>query len=226
MHPSECEDLVAVEVQLVEEASEDAHDLVSAVGLVARGHRRVGREDEFRARLLDRVDAVGGRRVRPGRERRGHGERRERGVPLVQVVEGRLDPHRVEGAHRADPEQRVLRQPDRRVALVEARGDPPLKWRVLAELCVEQEQRDSADLDAPDVRGELAVPDRYPDREGRAVRRGHAHRRHHVRVRLDPVLLLPAGAVHALVEVAPSVEEPDAHERQRLVGRLLEQVAG
>ena len=47
-----------------------------------------------------------------------------------------------------------------------------------------------------------------------------------VRVGLDPVLVLPSGRVDALVEVALPVHEPDPDHGQRLVGGLLQDVAG
>ena len=47
-----------------------------------------------------------------------------------------------------------------------------------------------------------------------------------LRVDRQPVLLLAAGEVEPLPEVAAAVEQADADHRQRLVARLLEDVAG
>jgi hypothetical protein len=46
-----------------------------------------------------------------------------------------------------------------------------------------------------------------------------------VRVVCEPVLLLPAGQVEPLAEVAAPVDEADADQQQRLVARLLDDVA-
>ena len=51
-------------------------------------------------------------------------------------------------------------------------------------------------------------------------------RRDAVGIGVDPVLVLPAGAVDALAEVAVAVHQPDRDERERAVGGLLEDVAG
>ena len=61
---------------------------------------------------------------------------------------------------------------------------------------------------------------------GLAVVAGDERGGHAVRVGVDPVLVLPAGGVDALAEVAVAVHEPDGDQRQRPVGGLLEDVAG
>ena len=84
-------------------------------------------------------------------------ERRERRMALVEVEDARLDPERAERPYRADPEQPVLPEARERVALVEARGDPPVDRVVLVELGVEEVERDAADLDPPDVERDVAA---------------------------------------------------------------------
>src|SRR6516165_633152 len=53
VRPPEGEHVVRVEVELPEEPAEHAEDLLAPVELVAGGDRRVGREDELVAGLLD-----------------------------------------------------------------------------------------------------------------------------------------------------------------------------
>ena len=148
-------------------------------------------------------------------------------MPFVQVVDGRLDSERLQRPDPADPEQRVLREPDRAVPLVEPRGRPAARRVVLGQLGVEQVERHAADVDAPDLerrsrrrrRGRTSL-------QRPAVGAGDPRHRQALRIVLDPVLLLPAVQVEPLPEVAAPVEEADRDQRQRLVARLLEDVAG
>ena len=78
-------------------------------------------------------------------------------MALVEVHDAGLDPERLERAHAADAEQHVLRQAHVLVGDVQARGDPARGLRVLRALGVEQEERDAADVHAPDLRGDLEV---------------------------------------------------------------------
>ena len=97
---------------------------------------------------------------------------------------------------------------------------------VLGPVGVEQEERHAADVDAPDLRDDLAAPTgtvtvigspSSPVTSAAGRRSGSV---------VDPVLVLPAGGVDALAEVALAVQQADGDERQRAVGGLLEDVAG
>ena len=63
-------------------------------------------------------------------------------------------------------------------------------------------------------------------RQRLAVGPGHLDARQAVRVGVEPVLMLEAGDVDALVEVAGAVHQAHADHRQRQVGGLLQDVAG
>ena len=128
--------------------------------------------------------------------------------------------------HAAGAEQHVLRQPGRRVGLVEPRGDPPLHRVVAGDVGVEQVQRHAADVDPPDVGADGVAVDRDLDADRAAVGLGHPGRRQPLRVAVDPVLVLPAAGVDPLAEVALAVHQPDGDHRHRAVGGLLEDVAG
>ena len=146
--------------------------------------------------------------------------------PSLRCSRPGLDAQRRERADAADAEQDVLREPRVRLADVEARGDPAGGEVVLRPLGVEQVERHAADVDAPDLRGHLHVAHGHRDRERLAVVAGHERGGEPLRVGVDPVLVLPAAGVDALAEVALAVHQPDGDERQRAVGRLLEDVAG
>ena len=226
VHAAELEQLIRAEAEVFDESSEHRDDLVATVDLVAGGHRRVGREGEVGAGGLQRAGQLAPELCPAVALPRRGGDGGQRSMALVEVEEPGLDPHGIEGTHRTGAEQRVLPEADRAVALVEPGGDPALDRRIVGQLCVEEVERHPAHLDPPDVRGQLVVPDRKLDSERGAVSLGDAHRRHHVRVGVHPVLMLPARAVHALVEVATAVEEAHADVGDALVRGLLEQVAG
>ena len=76
-------------------------------------------------------------------------------MALVEVHDAGLDAERVQRAHAADAEQRVLREPQLGVADVQARRDPAVGDVVLGPVGVEQQQRDAADVDAPDLGDDL-----------------------------------------------------------------------
>jgi hypothetical protein len=148
-------------------------------------------------------------------------------VALVHVHDARIDAQRAQRGHPAGAEHGVLRQARVRVAVVQARGDPARDPVVLGQLGVEQEERHTADVDPPDLRGHVELADRDRDADRRAlVAFGDQGGRGALRVGGHPELLLPAGLVDALAEVAAAVHEADGDERQREVRGLLEDVAG
>ena len=218
---AEVEEALEVEPGLLRVVTEDLDDLADVVSLVAGAHRRMSREDGAITR--------GGEGLVPRAAERhlaaGHLERRERGVPLVEVDDARVHPHRVEDAHRADPEECVLGEPGRPVGDVETAGDPLIDRGVLGTLRVEEVERRAADVEAPHLDHDVAP----------AQRHGHGQRLatvidksggNSLGVDLEPVLDLVPRPVHALLEIALTVEETDADHRQRHVGRLLEDVPG
>ena len=147
-------------------------------------------------------------------------------MALVEVDDAGLDPQRVEQADAADAQQRVLPQPHLGVADVEPGGDPAVGDAVLRPVGVEQQQRHAPDVDPPHLGDDLAADERHGDGDRLAVVAGDQRAGHPVGVGVDPVLVLPAGAVDALAEVAVAVHQADREHRHRAVGGLLEDVAG
>ena len=137
-----------------------------------------------------------------------------------------LDAQRIQGAHAADAEQRVLAQPHAGIADVQARRDPAVGEVVLGPVGIEQQQRHAADVHAPDLGDDRALADRHLDAQRLAVVAGDQRGGHALRIGLDPVLVLPARGVDPLAEVAVAVHEADRDQRQPHVRRLLEDVAG
>ena len=203
---------------VVREAAQRFDDLLGGIGVVARRDGRVGGEDgpgphglqagveraAVRARLL---------------------ERHERGVALVEVQDAGLDAERGERAGAADAEQDVLGEPRVGLADVQARRDPARGEVVLGALGVEQVERHAPDVDPPDLRGHLHVAHGHRHRDRCAVGAGDERGGEPLGVGVDPVLVLPAAGIDPLAEVALAVHEADRGERERAVGRLLEDVA-
>ncbi len=146
-------------------------------------------------------------------------------MSLVQMDHGRVDPERLEDSRAADPEQPVLREPYGPVPLVQPRGGPPLHCVVRGQLGVEQVERDSADIDPPDLESKRGPGQRHLEQECAAFRRRHTCHRQAVRIAVDPVLLLAPGDVEALAEVSAAVQETDSDHVERLVARFLQDVA-
>ena len=186
------------------------------------GHGGVRREHASRARGGERVVERDALRDLLGRQL----ERRQRGMPLVEVQHAGLDPERAERAHGAEAEQAVLAEAGERVPLVEASRDPAVDGVVHLELGVEQVERHAPDLGPPDVERDVAPEELEGQRERRPVRVEHVNGGQPLGHDLRPVLVLQPGAVDALLEVPLAVEQPDADHGQREVARRLEDVTG
>ena len=147
-------------------------------------------------------------------------------MALVEVHHRRVDPHRPQRAHAAHAEQQVLGEAQVARAGVQARADPARHRAVLGAVGVEQEERHAPDVDAPDLRDDVLGADGDGDRDRLAAVAGDERHRLALGVGRHPRLVLPAGGVDALAEVALAVEQADGDQRQRPVGGLLEDVAG
>ena len=222
MDAEQPEERVVVHPEPPGEVAVRGEELVGLVGLVPGGDGRVGREDG----ALATARRAPSRTTLPASACSvASSSGRERRMPFVQVDHGGLDPERLEHPGAADAEQRVLGEPHGPVRLVEPRARPAEDGVVLRQLGVEQQQRHAADVDPPDLERELRVEDRNRELKRLAVGAGDARHRQALRIDAEPVLLLAAGGVDPLPEVAAPVEEADPDHRQRLVARLLEDVA-
>ena len=155
----------------------------------------------------------------------GELQRRQRGVPFVEMHDGRVVAEGPEQSHPSDAQHRVLRQPQPGVTHVQTSGDPPVQDVVLAAARVEQVQRHAPHVDAPHLDVHVAPPKGHRHRERPPVLPGHERRRERRGVDLGPVVVLPAARVEALVVAALPVEQADPDDRQPPVRRLLQDVA-
>ena len=147
-------------------------------------------------------------------------------MALVEVEESRRDAHRVQRAHATDAQQCVLGEAYLSRSLVQPGRHPSLQRIVLGQFGVEQVERRSTHVHQPHVGGQFSVPDRHRHPNGGPVGTAHTHRRHLIGVHLGPVLVLPTGEGHSLVQVATSVQQSDPDDVERLVRRLLQDVTG
>ena len=187
------------------------------------GDRRVRREDDppsARPRARPR-----GSRPAATSSRREL-ERRERRMALVQVQDRRLDPERAQARTPPMPEQAVLREPDR--AAARRTGGP--SSTAGRGRCPGTSASSSSSGTRPTSTRQTGTRGRRR-RARRFSRSGDPSGGRHpgdgqvVRLVREPVLLLPPGHVEPLAKVAAAVEEPDADHGQRLVARLLDDVA-
>jgi hypothetical protein len=147
-------------------------------------------------------------------------EPEEPGMALVHVEHLRVQVECAQGAHTADPEDDLLAKSVLLVAPVQTIRDRDDIGRIAGHVRVEQIERDSADVDTPDLdqrndAGEFDLDDDVglDDAEG-------------VRVdRFVPLLLPPVG-VEALTKVSLGVEQAHTDQRHAEVGRGLQVVAG
>src|SRR4051812_35811012 len=93
----------------------------------------------------------------------------EGGVALVQVPDGGRDRERAERANAADAKDELLVQPHLAATDVEDVRDRPVALVVLGDVRVEEEDRRSADLHAPDRDLEVPARQRDADRQRVAV---------------------------------------------------------
>ena len=140
------------------------------------------------------------------------------GAPVIGAV-------RADGPYAADAEQHLLGEPVVAAAAVQPVGDLALVAAVLLDVGVEQQQRHPADLGHPDLGEQRATGQRHldPDRAVVVVQQGQRQR---IRVEQRIALLLPAGGVQRLPEVALPVEQADADDRHAEVAGRLQVVAG
>ena len=190
-------------------------------------HRGVGGEHRARpAALQGAVEVQAGVQVLPDPL-----QPEEAGVALVEVEDlrgrGAADPAvRPDGPDAADAQQHLLGQPVVGAAAVEPVGHLPLVAGVVLHVGVEQQQRDPADLGQPDLGVQGPPGQRHLDAHRGAVRAVQQGQRQRVRVEQRIALLLPAGQVERLAEVAGPVEQADADDRDAQVAGRLEVVTG
>ena len=124
--------------------------------------------------------------------------------PSLRCTRPARRPARAARARRRCPAARTG-QPHVAVADVQPRGDPAVGEVVLGPVGVEQAAaaRGRRRRATPGRRGPAA--ERHPHGDRLAVVAGHERAGHAVRVRVDPVLVLPAGGVDPLAEVAVAV---------------------
>jgi len=126
----------------------------------------------------------------------------------------------------ADAQQHLLREPVVSAAAVKLVGDQPFALVVDLQVGVHQHQRDASHAGDPQLRMDEQALDVDLDHHRRAIGVGQQGDRQFVRVQQRVTLLLPAGGVERLNEVAVVVEQADTDQRHTQVGGRLEMIAG
>ena len=217
---AEREQLLAIDAQLLAEAHEVAVHLLRREMVVARGHRRVRREDRVRRHGLERafqVEALA--------HQRAHAlEHEERRVPLVDVPRGGLDAHRRQRARAAHAEHDLLLDARVAVAAVEAMRGGAVLGAVGLEVGVEEVELHAPDPRVPHLRVHVVVAEFHAHLEGLAVLH-HRGDGQVAEIGVGVGRVLVALAVDRLLEIALAIEQAHRDERQRHVARGLAVVA-
>ncbi len=150
----------------------------------------------------------------------------ERGVPLVDVPDGRLVPERDERAHAADAEHDFLLEARLAVAAVEPVRDAAVGVAVVRDVGVEHVEPHVPDLRLPDLDAHHAARQLDLDEQLAAGAVVHRLDRQCLEVGVEVGGLLVAVTVDGLREVALPVEQADRDEGQAAVAGRLAVVPG
>ena len=150
----------------------------------------------------------------------------ERCVALVQMPHGRLDIQCVQRTYAADSEHDLLHDPRRLVAAVKPVRDRAMRVAIFREVAVEKVQRRVAGLTSPDPQSNAVVSDRHRHSDFAPIGVGCDLQRQIFQLRRLVQLDLPAARVDVLLEEPLVVQQSDADERYRKIGRRLAMVAG
>ena len=147
-------------------------------------------------------------------------------MTLVQVEDARHDVQSMQCLQAPDAEQELLADPHTYVAAVEPRRQSAILRRVALDIGVEQQQGAPPDGRLPDPRAQRPVAGLDLQRDRLAVRPHGRLERQLGDIHLRVFLLLPAGGVEPLTEVALAIEQSDTDERYSQVRGALDVVAG
>ena len=223
VHPqSELEHALDRHAAAVEERAGEAPHEVGLEALVARRDRRVDREHAVPADGRPRVVEWPALR----HQLAGPLGEQQRRMTFVEVPHGGGEAECADRPDAPDPEDQLLVEPHLAPAHVQDVGDRTVRLRVLGQVGVEEQHRDSAHLGQPDRHVEFSVGqlDGHGQRQPVLVLDPAERQPREVVVGVV-VFLVPVG-VDRLAEVALAIEEADAEERQRHVARGLHVVAG
>ncbi|KAF5043775.1 hypothetical protein DSECCO2_498730 [anaerobic digester metagenome] len=191
--------------------------------VVARGNRRVGRED----RTLGH-DLQSGLEGQPavGHECADALQAGEGRVPLVHVNDPRRKAQGAQGLDAADAQQVLLHEPHLQVPPVQLGSQFPALRQIFGKIGVHEIKRHPSHIHAPDAEIERLALHVDAHLEGASVGVENREKGHLLEiVRLIP-LLLPAVVGQVLPEKAPLVAQADAHQGDVQIAGRLEMVPG
>ena len=147
-------------------------------------------------------------------------------MPLVHVVHGRGDLHRVQRVHASDAEHNLLFDPHLQISAVQLCGDEPVLLGVFGNIGVEQVENDPTNLQGPDLRAHGALQDFHLHKEGLPVGIQRFGQRQMAEVLVQLHAVLPAFLVDLLAEIAVPIQEAECDERHVQVACRLAMVPG
>ncbi len=145
---------VMINSKLLAQGTEVILDQPGIEAIVAGGHRRVRREDDFRRYARHGVVKPDPLFLHPIANRLEDGEG---AVSFVQMKNARRDAHCRQRAETADSQQHLLPDAQAGVAAVQARRKLAVLGGIAFDVGIEQEQIATPDFQAPDDRANCAV---------------------------------------------------------------------
>src|SRR6185503_17217029 len=134
------------------------------------------------------------------------------------------DPELSQQANTTNAKQHLLDDSRFAIATVKMSGDPPIRFGIFGNVCVEQIQRYPAHIRAPHLGQDVALADQNFDSKRRVVCVANEMDGQIVRKSFAVVFFLPAIVTQPLAEVAVAIEQSHGDERQTKITRRLEMI--
>ena len=153
-------------------------------------------------------------------------QKRESRMAFVDMHRGGLDAQRPQHVHTADAQHDFLAQALLGVGRVQTMGNRAIPGLIGIELGIEQINRNPADVRSPNEHVDGRVEKRHTNLQRLVVLVAHQRDRIVRPVQHRFVVFLPAIVANSLRQVAPRINQPHRHDRNRQVAALLDVIAG
>jgi hypothetical protein len=191
-------------------------------GIVAGGNRCMGREYRVSGYFLAGLVEVSS----SGDHLPNSFEDAESGVALVHVINGWFVTGGPQCPHATDAQNKLLSYAGAVISTVESGGQCAILGSIFWDVRVQQQDAGPADLNAPDLQGETASRQLHLDGDLSTIRSECEANRTVLGIQGFIDLFLHTAGGKALAEIALSVEDTHADERDSQVRRALYVVSG
>ena len=147
-------------------------------------------------------------------------------VAFVHMPDSRIDPEGAHGADAADTEEDLLGDPGFQVGGIKLRGKLLVVGAVSVDRCIQQIQRNTADLHLPDPGEDIAAGELDRDRHFISVFIIKRDDRKFCKVEIEIRGLLPSVFADLLDKITLIVDEADRIQRKAHVTGFLQMITG